>query len=195
MSKRISIPSFWTWLVLGIDGPAGLSRVFRPTMYGDFLFGTVAYLIVGANIDKVADQILLPASSIFFAIAVAWANNVMSLATSKQIFEISKRNPSGIAEYVYPFQLSMLVMLFILGVWGAIAVDVHLGLIDKPLNDLEVGFLIVIFGTISAAIRIVWQTINLVTSNIFAINQYDLLIERQEKGSGPNPHGPTGRAG
>lgn len=161
--------SFWHWLFYGSGGKPGITRLARPGLLLDILIGAVLTYHKSMSPADFSTEVILPASGVFFAVAVAWAGNNQSITVSNIIVELSKHNKGGIQDYIFPFQLGLLVILSSLVFWFSISA----GLIEiSQRGDRDVGewsLVILMYALVSLNIRIVWKIVQLVSRNLIMI--------------------------
>lgn len=115
---------FWDWLLRGSGGGAGYKRVANRWL---ILHIAVGFGLAYAQLDSMKDVariVLLPFAAVLVGLAFAWAGNAQALLQAEEIREISNFRAGGFIEYVFTYQLSILVLLVTLCVWGVMALGV-----------------------------------------------------------------------
>jgi hypothetical protein len=154
------LPGFWVWFFRGTGERAGLWRLFDSWLIAHVVIGTALAYLVQRPIGDVAEKALIPMMAIFVGLTFSWAGNAHALLQSKEVVNLGKSRSGGIFEYVYTFQLCILVMLLTIIAWvvpllnlpfllnGFIALDIF--------NRLAS---VVLFTLISLAFRTSWQAV------------------------------------
>lgn len=77
---------------------------------------------------EAASTVLLPLVGILIGLTFAWAGTAQALLQTTEIDRLSQHHPGGLEEYVYTYQLAILVVLATLVAWGVAG----LGILDRP---------------------------------------------------------------
>jgi hypothetical protein len=114
----------------------------------------------------------MPLAGILIGLSFAWAGNMLALLQSSEIRRLSTYHPGGFAEYVYLYQLAILLLLIALCLWGLAG----LGLMEVSGNTDGIWWLnqparVILFGTCSLAIRTCWQVVGSVSLMLIAQKQ------------------------
>lgn len=149
---------FWKWLFKGIEGKSGISGFLDKFL---FLHISVAILLsiwVDMCPKEAASTVLLPLSSIFIGLSFAWAGNAQALMQTDQIKKLATHIPDGIQKYVYSFQLSILVILVTLSLWGLAGLGVFQ---YTEVNSGVIRFIIecILYFMASITLRECWHVV------------------------------------
>lgn len=163
MASGARQPSFWVWFAVGTGGRPGWINLVQPWLIVDLVVGLGLGFVADINVLDASRAVLFPLVSIFVAVSVAWAGNAHSLILSREIKSISLRHPGGFVEYVYPFQLGMLVILVTISLWAIAAIGIDVSLIPEDVKKgIAKAYSIVLFFVVSLSVRVTWQTVCLV---------------------------------
>lgn len=169
MTLRKEDLSFWRWFFRGSGGRAGFRRLLSVWMLADIGVGLLIAFLVDRPLQSVAQDMIFPASGIFIGIALAWAGNMSAIVLSQETVELSKRNRGGIQNYVFPFQLGMLVFLIVFIIWSLLSFGINPITKTHHVSLGYVTFETACYATASLAIRTTWQVISLVSKNVITM--------------------------
>lgn len=160
-------PHFWWWLFVGFNGNAGIANLISWYMLLDIFFAIVFGFALEFDLTIAAKSVLFPLASIFVGIALSWSANVYSIIQTEEISGFANHIDGGLAEYVYPFLLGIIIIMSTIVVWSICALDINLSL----LTHNELVFLrktggMAMFFLLSMSIRTSWQMVNLIVSMI-----------------------------
>ena len=113
--------------MVGSGYKPGYRRVVNLWLTLHVFIGALCALVIPTEIKEAATTVLLPAASIFVGLTFAWIANVQGILQTDEATMIGGLHQGGFVEWVYPFQLGVLVMLFVLAAWGLFA----LGLFEQ----------------------------------------------------------------
>lgn len=154
------LPGFWTWFFRGTGERAGLRRLLDGWLIVHIAIGVTLALIVQRPIWDVAEKALIPMMAIFVGLTFSWAGNAHALLQSKEVRKLSENRVGGIFEYVYTFQLCILVMLLTIMAWVVPILSIPFFLSDFiTLNHFNKGASAFLFSMISLAFRTSWQAV------------------------------------
>lgn len=155
---------FWTWLVRGMaGGKPGYRRVIN--VWTAFHVGVGLALAVGTSmaISQVASGVVLPLAGILVGLAFAWAGNAQALLQTKELVAMGKAVPGKMYDYIYTYQLAILVLIVAFVSWSIASIGVIDGILDKCVLPVEsAGRLLVktfLFSVSSLAIRECWHVV------------------------------------
>lgn len=155
------IKTFWSWFVHGTGGRRGCARLISAWLFVDLCVGIAAAATVQIPIRELARDALLPMSAIFVGLSFSWAGNALSILQSDEAIALSGRHPGGLYDYVFPFQLCILVLLLVAGLW--LMALIQPAPVVTFMGALPYGAhvsLVLLFASASLAIRISWQAIS-----------------------------------
>jgi len=176
-------PKFWTWF-FGTSVSTGGWRSLVDWWLGfHLLVGVTFGLLVEAPIEEAAKTVVLPLAGILIGLAFAAGGSAAAIAQSSEIERLSGEHPDGLAAYVHPFQLSVLLLMTCLVAWTIGA----LGVFDQRCwwQCGAASYLVAksaLFMLLSLALRDCWQAISLV--------QLMLLYRQAVKGVNAKPENP-----
>lgn len=122
--------------------------------------GTGVACVVTTSIEDAATNLLLPLAGILIGLSFAWGRNAQALLKTDEIERFSAFHPGGFSEYLYTFQLAILIILVTLCLWGLGG----LGLFDNtwPTQPRRFAYFAVEAGLYSLAsltIRCCWHVV------------------------------------
>lgn len=165
--------AFWPWL-----WRSGLRKLADPYLALHALVGLLLALGVSRHVSQIAQNVFLPFASVLVGLAFAWGGNAMALLQSKELHAIGSHpvNPGAYRDWVFSYQLAILVILVVLVVWGVAALgmsdDLTL-LIPGPWRaPAKIAGRIAAFGLSSMAIRESWSVVLGVHSMLLAQDVY-----------------------
>jgi len=161
MNKDDLSISFWRWFRKGSGDKPGYTRVVRWSLAIHFVMG----VIIGQCVDKplwnVSETCLLPTLSILIGLTFAWIGNAQGLLQSKATRELGLRHKGGYIEFVFMYQLAVLVLLATVVVLAFTALQPLPTLnVNEKHPDAYVFLEASFYGLISLAISTVWKTVN-----------------------------------
>jgi hypothetical protein len=124
------------------------------------LVGALGASLIHRELADVAQATLLPLMAIFVGLTFSWAGNAHSLLQSNEVIALSRTRMGGIAEYIFAFQLSILVIL--LAVLGWIIPSLKLRFIlDGTFQVADFNFLaaVLLYAMLSLSFRTSWQAV------------------------------------
>ena len=157
---KTRLPGFWEWLLRGTGERAGVRRLFDGWAIVHLAVGAVLVLLIHRPIGEIAEKALFPMMAIFVGLTFSWAGNAHALLQSNEVIKLGKARPGGVFEYVYTFQLCILVMLFTITIWIIPVLKLPFligGVIGlATFNQIATGLL---FALLSLALRTSWQAV------------------------------------
>ncbi len=104
--------------------------------------------------------LLLPLASIFVGLSFAWGGNAQALLQTKEIKDLTEKHEGGFEEYLYTYQLSILLILTALVSWGMAGLNIF----DEvwPTEENAMVYLLlesILFFLASLAIRECWHVV------------------------------------
>lgn len=186
--------NFGAWLIKGYEGSLpGYKRIVNWWLIFHIVLGIVAAVIIESPIKEVSKAILLPLMGVLIGLTFAWAGNAQGYIQSKEIIEISKHKKGGYIDYIFTYQLSILIVLLCTGLWLLPAIDIReLHLFTRPvhLKYLPVAGKICIkaflYSMISISFHESWSVIKGVHYFLIGRNMLFEAYERKEKSKNDN---------
>ena len=171
-SSRPSL-SFWRWLRKGVGGGPGIRRILGWAFPLHLAVGAVLAWLAPLSIQESANTVLLPLAGIFIGLTFAWIGNAQALLLADEIEELAQHRPGGLAEYVFTFQLAVLVLLLSLVVWGVGGLGVYEQRCVLPSCPSWLYFMAesLLFASSSLALRECWQVV---------VGAHSLLLVRKQ---------------
>ena len=116
---------FWVWFIKGSGGRSGFRRLLLN--WWILLHLSVGWGLshfVPVDLITAANAVLLPLVGILIALAFAWAGNAQALMQSTEIDELAEYHEGGFVDYVYIYQLAILVILATIVLWALAGLEV-----------------------------------------------------------------------
>jgi len=160
MINNKDLIGFWGWLFKGSGGKSGLRRLFDRWLLRHLVVGWGLSTIVPIDLTSAANAVLLPLVGILIGLSFAWAGNAQALMQSTEIDDLSEYHEGGFADYVYTYQLAILVILITIVLWALAVLEVF----DKvwPTISRENTYFITkifLYGFSSITIRECWHVV------------------------------------
>lgn len=154
------LPTFWRWFWRGNGEKPGARRLVGWHSIIHLVVGFLAAWVVAKPLNEVAAQALLPLIAIFVGLTFSWAGNAHAILQSREVMKIAGSRPGGIAEYVFTFQLCILVVLFSVSAW--ILPILNTKYLLEDIIDIETFNYcagVALYALISLAFRTSWQAV------------------------------------
>jgi hypothetical protein len=152
--------SFWTWLIYGVgDNPAGFRNVINKFLIFHIAIGLAASLLISADPFTFAGKALFPASSILIGLSMAWTTRASTILQSKELRAALFTKTRPPEDYVYGFQLAILVvvaMVIYVAIMAGGGINIHLA--PHKFEDFASAF--GMYFLLSVALRECWGVIN-----------------------------------
>lgn len=156
---RQMIKEFWPWMLAKSDRKAGFRLLLTRWLFLDAIIAAV--LSFGLRIDgfEFAEKALFPAASILVGMAVAWTARAALILNDQEFNErvVGEENP--IEDYVYGFQLSMLVLFSCIVFMAIMASGGFRFYVVSPYWSV-IGSSFLMYMLISMTLRECWSIIN-----------------------------------
>lgn len=117
--------NFWRWFLRGSGGKSGIRRLLDRWVVLHFGVGLALAIAVPVDLSMAANAVLLPLVGILIGLAFAWAGNAQALMQSTEIDELAEYHRGGFVDYVYTYQLAILVILTTIVLWGLAGLDMY----------------------------------------------------------------------
>ena len=168
--------SFWHWLLKGYGGKPGYKSLLSYWLVSDIILSFLFSKLVSAQPSEMAVAILLPLMGVLIGLAIVCCSSAYAVIITDEINLLAEKLEAGPIEYVYPYNLSLLIILITAGYWAFAA----LGLLD--FHYLEIGniwigekslhpYKIIGFFLISNSVRLSWQSLRDNASLALAVNE------------------------
>lgn len=122
---------FWGWLRHGDDTveederQPGYRKIANRWIFLHLTVGATLSGIAPASLNDAASSFLLPLAGIFIGIAFAWAGNAQTLLQTPEIEQLANYPGEGFKDWVYEYQLTVLLLLVTLVLWGVSSLGVY----------------------------------------------------------------------
>jgi hypothetical protein len=160
-TEKNTTVSFWRWFFGGNQGArAGARKLLDRWLLLHLVVGTALSILVPVSLKVASNSFLLPLAGIFIGLSFAWGGNAQALLQTSEIEEMSERHPEGFSQYVFTFQLAILVILLTLTLWGLAGLHVFDDL--WPTQQRGAPYRIVgavLYGLASLTLRECWHVV------------------------------------
>lgn len=164
------ITTFWKWLILGTKfSPSGIRNVLNFYLLAHAALATIAVSLIKSDPFTFAGKALFPAASILIGMSMAWTTRASTILQSKELREALFKNDRSAEDYIYGFQLAILVVITMVTfvaimAGGGLDVTIFGGDVDATLSGFWMYFLL------SVALRECWGVVNF--SNMLSLLDY-----------------------
>lgn len=162
--------TFWKWLFKGSgSAPAGILNIFNFYLFFHVLVSVIATILISGNPFEFASKALFPAASILIGISMAWTTRASTVLQTKELREALFTAERPAEDYVYGFQLSILVVIFMV-VFVAIMAGggINISLFGPKWDKIAAAFWL--YFILSLALRECWGVINF--TNMLSMLEY-----------------------
>lgn len=173
------IATFWEWFFRGVSGRPGLTRVTDRWFFFHLCVGAALGWFIDAQPAELAKSALLPLMAILVGLTFSWAGNVNAILQTDEVIKFV-REKGGPQEYVYTFQLCILINIAVIGAWCIPLLELPYVLHCFPYATFERLATALLMAAVSLAIRTGWHAV--IGSNM-------LLLRRLK--DAPTPPGPA----
>lgn len=151
---------FWDWMRYGSGGKPGYKTILDRWIFIHLIIGVILGFAVPKSLTDAAVTILVPLAGVFVGMAFAWAGNAQALLQTDEIKVLAKNHAGGLRQYVFTYQLAVLVLLLTLSFWGLAG----LGIFEKIFlsNHHPDAYRIVsvfLYGLSSYSLRECWHVV------------------------------------
>lgn len=151
--------SFWKWFIRGSGMKPGWKKCIDIWLLFHLFVGIVLAFAVPVSLSEAANTVLLPLVGILIGLTFSWAGNAQALLESDEIIKLSSFHEGGFADYVYNFQLAILIILSTTTLWGLAGLGIFQNF--KCSNTFYINWLIKLFyfTITSMTIRECWHVV------------------------------------
>jgi hypothetical protein len=170
--------SFWRWLFRGAhNGPPGIFNVLNWYLVIHLTVGVAAMAFIRSDPFDFASKALFPAASILIGMSLAWSTRAATILQTGDLRTALFRDERPAEDYVYAFQLSILVIIVIVAyvavmAGGGVYADVFGNDIDRKISGIT------LYTLLSLSLRECWGVVNF--TNMLSLLEY-LRTERDQK--------------
>lgn len=160
--------SFWKWLFFGYGNKPGYARLLTFWIFIDIAIGAVGTVCITKSLSEIAVGVLVPLAGVFIGLSATVSSGTQALVSSQEINKLARFKDGGIADYVYPFQLSILFIFLSMSFWGIAAS----GLLDHTIKIVCIEFNVfsaIGFSLTSSCVRLAWRCVSGGSDLVFAV--------------------------
>ena len=163
-------PNFWHWLAHRDKRYApGWTRVVNWHAIIHILIGAGLGVFVRKDIEAAAATVLLPLAGVFVGLAFAWGGNAQSLLQSDEIARLAKGTRGGLRDYVFTYQLAVLMLMATLSLWGVAGLGIFEVLLQRNHHpDLYRMVAALLYAASSASLRECWHVVTFSQATLLA---------------------------
>ena len=152
--------SFWKWMFIGSGAGPGIYRLFNLWLLVHIFVGISLALLVPISLEESSNGLLLPLAGILIGLSFAWGGNAQALMQTDEIMQVASKHKGGFFEYLYAYQLAVLLILVSLTCWALAG----LGIFDQvwPINQNTWQYNLIstiLFSLASITLRECWHVI------------------------------------
>ncbi|MEE9876530.1 hypothetical protein GS396_07130 [Stenotrophomonas maltophilia] len=162
------IPTFWHWFFHGVAKKPGYRRVANAWGLFHLGIGGFAAFAIEVDFQDLAKSALLPLMAILVALTFSWAGNVNSIMQTEEVRKFLEEK-GGPVEYVFTFQLCILINIAVICAWCVPLLDLPYLLPEKSRAAVVGAMEAVLFAAVSLAIRTGWHAV--VGSNMLLLEK------------------------
>jgi hypothetical protein len=168
---------FWQWL-----WPTGLRTLADRWLALHVVVGGAVAAAVDKPLSGIALTVFLPFASVLVGLAFAWGGNAMAVLQSDELHTIGSQPgaPNGYRDWVFAYQLAILVILVVLVVWTLAALgvsDVLARIFPRRGLPIHTSGRVAAFALSSIAVRESWNVVLGAQGQLIA--KHRLRIERE----------------
>lgn len=162
--------TFWKWLIHRHPGsPRGIENIANRFFPVHVAIAVLATSLIKSDPFTFASKALFPASSILIGMSLAWTTRASTLLQSADLRDALFRNDRRAEDYVYGFQLAILVIMLMVTyvaimAGGGLSVNVF----GQETDSLLSGFWLYLL--LSLAMRECWGVVNF--TNLLSLLDY-----------------------
>jgi hypothetical protein len=168
--------SFWRWLFVGSGAGPGIKGFLNIWLFFHIAVGFSSAFVVSGSLQQIGGNLILPLSGVFIGLAFAWGGNAQSLLQSAEIEHFSNFNAGGFEDYVYSFQLAILVLIVTITSWGVAGIGIFDDFWPKSSNIFYRYISSFLFFLISISIRECWHVV--LASQMLLLIRYKVRKEQ-----------------
>lgn len=162
------IPTFWCWFFYGVAKEPGYRRMANAWGLFHVVVGGVVAFAVEVDFQDLAKSALLPLMAILVGLTFSWAGNVNSIMQTEEVQKFLKEK-GGAIEYVYTFQLCILINIAVICAWCIPLLELPYLLPSATRSLVEGAMAAGLFAAVSLAIRTGWHAV--VGSNMLLLRK------------------------
>lgn len=180
--------TFKQWLFS--EETKGYSKILKWKQIVHLFIGLAVTYLTKTTIEQALTQeIILPVLGIMIGLTITWAGNATNLITTDTAILLARRHENGFQDWIFTFQLSILVTLITTIYWILISLNIDINILRKILletgietesiENLKASYhfarTTIAFTLISVTIHEGWSCINGTTHLASAFNQFKEL--------------------
>jgi len=147
--------SFWFWFF-----KSGFKKIFDRWIILHIIISTLLTWILPVSMIQVSSIAIIPLVSILIGLSFAWVGNAMALLETTEIEQLAKNREGGLKEYLFSYQLSILILLTCIIAWSLIGLRIHeINIFSEVPKICKFLVKIMLFILSCLAIRECWQVV------------------------------------
>ncbi|MEC3911810.1 hypothetical protein U5A82_15435 [Sphingobium sp. CR2-8] len=162
--------TFWKWLQAGAGkAPAGCRNIVNLWLALHALVALAATYFVATDPFSFASKALFPASSVLIGMSMAWTTRASTVLQTKDLRDALFNDERPAEDYVYGFQLSILIVMIMVGYVAVMAGGgLRITVLGRHWDHLVSGYCM--YFIISLALRECWGVVNF--TNMLSMLEY-----------------------
>lgn len=162
--------SFWRWLALGArSGPAGIRNVLNFYLLIHAGVAWLAISLIRSDPFEFASKALFPAASILIGMSLAWTTRAATILQTDDLREALFRDERPAEDYVYAFQLAILVIIVMVTYVSIMAGGgLRVRILSAEWDEWWSGFFL--YFLLSLSLRECWGVVNF--TNMLSMLEY-----------------------
>jgi len=158
--EKTDFMKFWTWFFKGSGNRSGFRKLFDRWFFFHVIIGFIFSCFIPVDLNTAANSVLLPLVGILVGLTFAWAGNAQALLQSPEISEFAEYSKGGFVDYVFTYQLAILVILITIVIWALAGLEVF----DKvwPKDRYSTEYFItslILYLILSLTLRECWHVV------------------------------------
>lgn len=170
--------SFWLWLFRGSGAGPGIKNLYDPWLILHVVIGLVVACCVDMRLFEVSKAVLLPLAGLFIGLSFAWAGSAVTLLQTDDLLEMSEEYEGGFVGYVFSYQLSILLLLISVVVWGLAGLELFECFYRSSIM-VYFGIEAFLYALLSISIRESWSLV--LTSQWFLLSYSEMRKVKRSK--------------
>lgn len=151
---------YWVWVRTGSGGRPGYAYILNRYLALHLIVGGLLTLVVPVTLKDAASTVLLPLAGALVGAALAWAGSAYAILQAREIAQLAKHAPGGLANYVFLYVTAMFVIFVSLLLWGVAGLGIFEQLFPYATLGLAYEAARVLLYTISSlALRECWHLV------------------------------------
>jgi hypothetical protein len=150
--------SFWKWLWGNKETTPGYKHLLGLSQCLHLFIGIILGFMVARPIDIIGCTVLLPFTAVLGGVSFALSGSTQSILQTEELYKITEKHDGGLPEYVFTYQLVILITLVTVISWAIAGLGIFEPLLAGHHPDIYRFFKILLFTLTSLSIRECWSS-------------------------------------